>query len=314
MVTQVIANPEIRLSWLVVVTGVACLVIAFALIFFLLCTRRRRRFFPSGEQDWSVPTLDSFAGRVSFFHQWDPRFKVISLFLFCFMLVSLSSLFWSLLALALSILAALACRIPLHRAGKRLLAMSGFLAMFLIVLPFTAPLRQGETLVYLPGLDGLPLHMAAFFLALTIVIKACAVALMMEPLFATAPLSVTLAALSHLGVPDSVGQMVHLSHRYIFVFLYEMSRMYRGMRVRGFVPGTDIATMNDMGNFLGMLFVRSFERTQRVYDAMLCRGYDGSFPSFTSFSATGKDWAKAILWGVVGLNLLIFDRIYCNYF
>ncbi len=309
-----IANPEIRLSQVAVMSGGLCFIVAFGLIFFLLRTRRRRRFFPGGEQNWSVPTLDAFADRVSFFHQWDPRFKVISLFLFCFLVVSLQSLSWSLLALGLSILAAFACRIPLYRAGKRLLAMAGFLAMFLLVLPFTAPLRQGETLVYLPGLDGLPLHMAAFFLALTIVVKACAVALMMEPLFATAPLSVTLAALSRLGVPNSVGQMVLLSHRYIFVFLHETRRMYRGMRVRGFVPGTDIATMNAMGNFLGMLFVRSFERTQRVYDAMLCRGYDGRFPSFTCFSATGTDWAKAILWGVVGLNLLIFDRIYCNYF
>jgi cobalt/nickel transport system permease protein len=180
--------------------------------------------------------------------------------------------------------------------------------MFLVMLPFTSPLRSGETLVYLPGLDGLPFHMAGFFLALTIVVKACSVALMMEPLFATAPLSVTLAALARLGLPDTVGQMVLLSHRYIYVFLHEMTRMYRGMRVRGFVPGTDIGTLNAMGNFLGMLFVRSFERTQRVYEAMLCRGYDGRFPSFTCFSATGKDWAKGVLWGIMGLVLLLLDR------
>lgn len=304
-----IGNPEIHLSSTAFATGALCFAVAVGLLVVLLRMRKGRRSSPGGGPNWSVPTLDAFADRTSFFHQWDPRFKVVSLFLFCFLVVSLRSLSWSLLALGIAILAALACRIPLHRAGKRLLAMAGFLAMFLIVLPFTAPLREGETLVYLPGLGGQPLHMAGFFLALTIVIKACAVALIMEPLFATAPLSVTLAALSRLGVPDSVGQMVLLAHRYIFVFLQEMTRMYRGMRVRGFVPGTDIATMNAIGNFLGMLFVRSFERTQRVYDAMLCRGYAGRFPSFTGFSATGKDWAKAVLWGMMGLLLLVFDRI-----
>jgi len=186
--------------------------------------------------------------------------------------------------------------------------------MFMVMLPFTSPLRSGETLVYLPGLGGLPFHLAGFHLAITIVVKACAVALMMEPLFATAPLPVTLAALSRLGVPDTVGQMVLLCHRYIFVFLHEMTRMYRGMRVRGFVPGTDIGTMSAMGNFLGMLFVRSFDRTQRVYDAMLCRGYDGRFPSFTCFTATGKDWTKAVLWGLIGLMLFVLDRIGGNFF
>ncbi len=309
-----IGNPEIHLSWTALATGTVSLVVAVGLIVVLLRRRTGRRSSPGGGPDWSVPTLDAFADRKSFFHQWDPRFKVVSLFLFCYMVVSLGTLSWSTVALGIAILAALACRIPLHRAGKRLLAMAGFLTMFLIVLPFTAPLREGETLVYLPGLDGLPLHMAGFFLALMVVIKACAVALMMEPLFATAPLSVTLAALSRLGVPDSVGQMVLLSHRYIFVFLHEMTRMYRGMRVRGFVPATDIATMNAMGNFLGMLFVRSFERTQRVYEAMLCRGYAGRFPSFTCFTTTGKDWAKAVLWGMMGLLLLVFDQIFGNFF
>lgn len=289
--------------------GGGCCILAFVVVVAAYRLKGKRRSIPGGEPNWSAPTLDAFADRLSFFHQWDPRFKIISLLLFCFLVVSLHTILWSCLAFSLAVLAALFCRIPLHRAGKRLLAMAGFLSMFLVVLPLTAPLREGETLVFLPGLPGLPLHMAGFYLALAVVVKACTVALMMEPLFATAPFSVTLAALSRLGMPAAIGQMVLLSHRYIFVFLQEMIRMYRGMRVRGFVPASDIATMNDMGNFLGMLFVRSFERTQRVYDAMLCRGYAGRFPSFTCFSATGKDWAKALLWSVTGLLLLVFDRI-----
>ena len=307
------ANPEIRLSWAAVAAVAVCIVLLL-LLALRLVRGRGRRVSGDGVPDWSVPALDAFADRTSFFHRWDPRHKLIGLFLFCFLVVSLDSLFWSGVALGVSVLAAVGCRLPLRRAGRRLLAMSGFLAMFLVILPFTSPLRPGETLVYLPGLDQFPLHGAGFFLALTIVCKACAVALMMEPLFATAPLPVTLAALSRLGVPDTVGQMILLAHRYIFVFLHEMTRMYRGMRVRGFVPGTDIATMNAMGNFLGMLFVRSFERTQRVYDAMLCRGYDGRFPSYASFTATGKDWAKAVLWVMLGLLLLVFDRRFGNPF
>ena len=103
--------------------------------------------------------------------------------------------------------------------------------------------------------------------------------------------------------------MVLLTHRYIFVFLHEMKRMYRSMRVRGFHPSTSLETMRSMGNFFGMLFVRSFDRTQRVYDAMLSRGYNGRFPTFNHFETTPKDWAKGSFWIVLGLLLLLLDRL-----
>ena len=311
MVSQMTANPEIHISVTSFVTVVVGLTFFLVLVYWIVRRKRLRPgAFKTDDPDWSIPTIDAYADRSSFFHQWDPRIKIISLFFYCFMVVSLRSLSWSAVAVAISLLAIAACNIPFARAGKRLLAMVGFLSMFLLVVPFTSPMRSLETLVYFPGLAGFPFHSAGFFLALTIVFKACAIALMMEPLFGTAPLAVTLQSLSRLGLPDSVGQMVLLSHRYIFVFLHEITRMYRGMRVRGFVPGTNLATMNTMGNFFGMLFVRSFDRTQRVYDAMLSRGYTGQFPSFVHFKTTEKDWAKGGLWIMMGLLLLFIDRTY----
>ena len=115
-------------------------------------------------------------------------------------------------------------------------------------------------------------------LAAAIAAKAVAIALLMEPLLATAPLPVTLHGLSRLGAPEMVGQMVLLSHRYLHVFRHEARRMTAGMRVRGFEKRTDVETLRAVANFLGMLFVRSFERTERVFDAMRARGYRGRFP------------------------------------
>ncbi len=306
-------NPqaEIHISAATLPAAISILVLGIVLLRLLL--RRKRAQDNSGRNggpDWSVPTIDAYADRISFFHQWDSRIKIATLLPYCFMVVSLQSLLYTSIALLVSCIAVVACRIPFARTAKRLLAMVGFLSMFLLVVPFTSPLRGDETLIYFPGLAHFPFHTAGFIVALKIVLKACAVALLMEPLFGTAPLAVTLQSLSRLGLPDSISQMILLSHRYIFVFLQEIQRMYRGMRVRGFTPGTNIATMNAMGNFFGMLFVRSFERTQRVYEAMLCRGYDGKFPSFVRFQTTPKDWLKAALWLFLGLLLLAVDRLY----
>jgi cobalt/nickel transport system permease protein len=112
-----------------------------------------------------------------------------------------------------------------------------------------------------------------------------------------------------LRVPDMICQMILLAHRYIFVFLNVANRMYTGMRVRGFRQKTNLATLYTMGNFLGMLFVCSFDRTQRVYDAMLSRGYNGTFPVYTDFSARPEDWLFGISWILVGTGLLLLDRI-----
>lgn len=182
--------------------------------------------------------------------------------------------------------------------------------MFIFFLPFTSPLRQGELLIFFPFLEAWPYHFAGFLLALTIVTKACTIAILMEPLFGTAPLPVTLQAMSKLGIPSSITQMILLSHRYIFVFLGESKRMYRGMLVRGFRPGTNFATMQAMGNFFGMLFIRSFDRTQRVHDAMLSRGYSGAFPTYTVFRSKMGDWLKSLFFLFLGIILLFLDRYY----
>jgi cobalt/nickel transport system permease protein len=148
-----------------------------------------------------------------------------------------------------------------------------------------------------------------FYLAVVIILKATAIALMMEPLLATAPFPVTINALSQIGVPAKLCQMILLTHRYIFVFLHEARRMNIGMRVRGFRKKTDTETLKTIGNFLGMLFVRSYERTQRVYEAMLSRGYTGSFPVYTRFCASPKDRGFAFLWILLGVALILGDRI-----
>ena len=120
----------------------------------------------------------------------------------------------------------------------------------------------------------------------------------------------TLHGLTKLGAPDMVGQMVLLSHRYLHVFRHEAQRMAAGMRVRGFRKRTDLATLRAVANFLGMLFVRSFERTERVFDAMRARGYRGRFPEPVEPRLAPKDLAMAGLFLALGISLVVVDRMF----
>ena len=65
--------------------------------------------------------------------------------------------------------------------------------------------------------------------------------------------------------------------------------------------------MTTMGNFVGTLLVRSFERTERVYKAMLSKGYQGEFHTLVRFDSGGGDVAKALLAVVIMAGLLAAD-------
>ena len=261
-----------------------------------------------GEPDWSVPQLEGGVG-TSPLHRWDVRCKIVTILVYSFMITAIQKMPTALVAIGLSCLVLALARVSLAKVLMRLMAIVGFITMFLLVMPFTVPLKSGDTVFFFGGLQWLHFSMRGFILAATIAAKAVAITLLMEPLLSTAPLPVTLQGLSRLGVPEMAGQMVLLSYRYLNVFRHEARRMSTGMQVRGFRKRTGLATVQAMANFLGMLFVRSFERTERVFDAMRARGYQGRFPEQAELRLRPGDLVGAGLWLTVGVALLVFDRM-----
>lgn len=289
----------------------SCLFLPFfcALVAWLLKTEEQTPQGPAAGPDWSIPTLDQHGQGQSLYHRWAPPVKIASLMLCSFLIVSLHRLTWAFAALVLCVLAVQLSGLPWSRPLKRLAALSGFLGMLVVILPLTCPVHAGDRVLLLPWLPSWPLNLAGLHLALAILCKAAAVALLMEPMLATASLSQTLKGFTDLGLPDALNQMILLCHRYIFVFQQEMQRMQRSMRVRGFIPRTNLATLRTFGNGFGMLFIRSFERTERVHEAMLSRGYQGGFPGEVRQPISRWDLGKGALFIMIGALLLAADRL-----
>ncbi|MGD9949367.1 MAG: cobalt ECF transporter T component CbiQ [Desulfobulbus sp.] len=289
----------------------SCLFLPFflALVIWLLKEDAQQPGRQGAGPDWSIPTLDLHAQGQSLYHSWAPAVKIAALLATSFLIVSLRNLPWAFAALLFCVLAVQLTGMSWVRPLKRLAALAGFLGMLVILLPLTSPVHAGDTVLLLPWLRSWPINLAGGLLALTIVCKAVAVALLMEPMLATSSLSQTLQGFTDLGLPSSLNQMILLCHRYIFVFQEEMRRMQRSMRVRGFAARTNLATLRTMGNGFGMLFIRSFERTERVYEAMLSRGYQGGFPGEVRQKITTLDLVKGTLFIMIGLLLLAGDRL-----
>ena len=260
------------------------------------------------DRDWSVPPLADTAG-VSLFHRWDVRCKIVTILVYSFVIASLKHLPPALAAIGISLLILVIARASFSKVVLRLLAITGFVSMFLVIMPFSAPVHNGDTVLVFNGMERLGFNLRGLRLAATIAAKAVAIALLMEPLLSTAPLPVTLHGLSRLGAPEIIGQMVLLSYRYLHVFRHEARRMASGMRVRGFRRRTNLAVLRAVGNFIGMLFVRSFERTERVFDAMRARGYRGRFPEPVELRLRTRDLVVSSFWLALGAALIVYDRM-----
>jgi cobalt/nickel transport system permease protein len=79
------------------------------------------------------------------------------------------------------------------------------------------------------------------------------------------------------------------TYRYIYVFEQEYRRLVQAMKIRGFQARTNLHTYRSYAYLAAMLLVRSFDRAERVFAAMRCRGFNGTFYSLKSFSWQRRD-------------------------
>ncbi len=187
-----------------------------------------------------------------------------------------------------------------------------FVGPFFVVMPLTMRTRGGDTLYFFSHLEFMEINARGLSLAGMVYLKAIAIVLLVVPMFGTNRFDISIKALERLKVPNKIVQMILFSYRYIFVFLTEMRRMMVGMQVRGFEKKSDTHTMKTMGNFVGVLLVRSFERSERVYHAMLSRGYKGVLNTYFDYKITARDVVKGVLvFGVCGF-VIFQDRMYAD--
>ena len=125
-------------------------------------------------------------------------------------------------------------------------------------------------------------------------------------MISTSYLSTLGYALNRLKVPEKIIYLLLITYRYIFVIEQEYQRLIRAARIRCFEPGTNLHTYRTYAYLVGMLFVRASARAERVYQAMICRGFSGKFHTLQDFTFTGYDlgWAFALGSGLIIMGYL----------
>jgi cobalt/nickel transport system permease protein len=189
----------------------------------------------------------------------DPRAKIIFAVTWTVIVATAKGLPAMTFALAAGLALVAAARISPGDLLRRLLPVEVLLLILAVLLPF--PTYSHESLR----------------LAAVIALKANAAVLAVAALLGTMD-AVTLGhALAHLYVPQRLAQLLLFMVRYFDVLSREYARLRTAMRVRCFRPRMNGHSYRTFGYLVGMLLVRSFDRSERVLAAMKCRGFRGRY-------------------------------------
>jgi cobalt/nickel transport system permease protein len=204
-------------------------------------------------------------------HRLRPECKVLATVLLVFAIVSAPrEAFWvyGCFAVLLGAVASLG-GVPLLTVTRRLSIELPFVG-FAFLLPFVS---RG------PRIDvvGLSLSSSGLWAAWNILIKGSLGVAATCVLASTTPVASLLKGLERLHMPRVITAITGFMVRYGEVVTAEAQRMRMARLARGYDPRW-LWQAKALAMSSGALFVRSFERGERVYLAMLSRGFTGAMP------------------------------------
>jgi cobalt/nickel transport system permease protein len=116
-----------------------------------------------------------------------------------------------------------------------------------------------------------------------------------------------LTGLERLRLPAVLVAILSFMIRYVSVVSGDLQRMRIARESRG-APAGRTGQLRAVATGAGALFVRSYERGERVHLAMLARGYTGTMPALGHTGATGSDWARGMTVPLAALLVTITAR------
>ena len=242
--------------------------------------------------------IDQYSELDSFIHRLDPRTKFITALVFILAVVLIPPSSWLAFGFYFVVVAILIVpsRVPIGYVFKRSLVIMPFVVMIAIFVPF---FKEGEVAgSYNIWLWQLTVTHSGLQVLTNIVIKAWLSILGLIWLTSTTKLTNLLSGLEKLYLPRVMVMILSFMYRYLFVLIDEMMRMKQARDSRNF-GGKRLWQIRTVGNMIGTLFIRSYERGERIYAAMVSRGFDGQIRTLDHLNFRKLDAIFATSFGVV---------------
>ena len=246
--------------------------------------------------------IDKYSNLNSVIHHLDPRVKL----LLCFSFLILIAITYNLKLLALygGILAVLLAisRVPLGFYLKKLLLITPLVTVFsfFIYLSYLFKNRIDftvETLSrYYPVWETMALMAAKIYISILVITL----------LVSSTRFNYLLWSLRRFKLPLVVTILSKLVYTYIFIFIDELHRTLRAYKSR--TPVRRMSRVKVYGYIAAGILLRSMDRSDYIYRAMISRGFDGEFPEGNANRFRGMDLTAVILF----LLLVVTARVLWN--
>lgn len=251
-----------------------------------------------------VDVADQYHFEESRIHQLDPRVKVLIAVGFILSNAILPDGSWAAFALTWLML------LWMNDLAK--LGLGFTLKKSLIALPFAlvavsavfAPIGQPLAVWDLGFITLIPTD-AGLIRFLSIMLRSWLSVQAAILLVATTQFPDLIHALEHLRLPRTLTTIIAFLFRYLFVLTNEAFRMTRARDARSAgLPGRKSGgnltwRVKTTGSMAGQLFTRSYERSDRIYQAMISRGYAGHIRTLNPHEMDRSDWTALASSGIV---------------
>jgi len=238
--------------------------------------------------------VEKFSMRNAFLQKIDPRIKLFSFTFLIITAISSNSIVSLFPLLIILILFSFFSDIP----------FKFFFFRTSIFIPIFAAIISLPLLFITPGNILVSFNLGGFFIIITLngIIKAinfilkiwiCVAALTL--LILTTSFSKIINALQSFKIPKLFILMIALTYRFIFLFIDEAYRMVLAKEARTIKKQKKIEIMKNIGSIISNLFIRAYERGERVYLAMKSRGYSKDTILKIGIGTYENDWILLLI-------------------
>jgi len=236
-------------------------------------------------------------------HRLAPQCKLVAVLAFILIVVTTPpTSFWAFGGYAALLAAvALIARVPFRSVAARMVVEVPFVA-FAALLPFISRGARVDVL-------GISVSESGMLGAWNILAKASLGVIASVLLAATTEPRTLLLGIERLHMPAQMVQIMQFMFRYTDVIGSEMARMRIARESRAF-EARDVRQLKVVAQSAGALFIRSYERGERVHLAMLSRGYNGTMPAVIDVRASRSSWGWAAVLPAVALLIAANARIH----